>query len=84
MGGDACSFSFLWMDAVALTDYSYENMKRIVFEGGATFVPVCEKCGRFVKADESVEVNEITGLRDQPNADCRKCGRTKMLFEGFY
>lgn len=62
----------------------YENMRRIQYEGGATFVPVCEKCGRFVKADESVEVSEGTGLKEQPNCDCKKCGRSNMLFEGFY
>jgi len=61
----------------------YENMWRKTYEGGATFVPVCGGCGRYVKADDTIEVNEITGLVDQPNATCTKCGRTKMLFEGF-
>ena len=61
----------------------YENAKRIVYGDGATFVPVCEKCGRFVVADDSVMVNEETGLVKQPNATCSRCGRTEMLFEGF-
>lgn len=63
--------------------YEYEGVLRRVYEGGATFVPVCQKCGRFVKADEIIFENEITGLKNQPNATCKKCGRTKMLFEGF-
>ena len=63
--------------------HEYENTRRIEYEGGATFVPVCSKCGRFVKADNTIFVNDISGLIDQPNATCSKCGRTKMLFEGF-
>lgn len=63
--------------------YEYENMRRICYEGGATFIPVCEKCGRFVKADKTIFTNEIDGLKDQPNGTCMKCGRTKMIFEGF-
>lgn len=63
-------------------DYSYENTRRIVYEDGATFVPVCEKCGRFVKADDSITV-KADGLSKEPNASCSKCGRTFMLFEGF-
>jgi ribosomal protein S26 len=62
---------------------AYENFRRKCYEGGAQFVPVCEKCGRFVKADKTIRVNEITGLHPGPNADCSKCGRTRMLFEGF-
>jgi len=62
----------------------YENVRRVVYDGGATFVPVCAVCLRFVKADKTILVNEWLGLKDQPNATCRKCGRTKMLFEGFF
>ncbi len=51
--------------------------------GGAFFVRRCKKCNRFVKADDSIRVNEITGLRPGPNATCRRCGRTEMLFQGF-
>lgn len=65
-----------------IDEFSYENTRRVTYEGGATFVPVCEKCGRYVKADDSVFTNDY-GLKDQPNATCKKCGRTKMLFEGF-
>lgn len=60
----------------------YENTRRVVYKGGATFVPVCAKCGRYVKADETIMVGDA-GLKDQPNATCARCDRTKMLFEGF-
>ena len=60
-----------------------ENERIIIYEGGAMFVPKC-KCGRYVKADKSIETNDIAGLKDQQNATCKKCGRTKMNFIGFY
>jgi ribosomal protein L32 len=63
--------------------YEYEDTRRVVYGEDATFVPVCIKCGRYVKADEFIEVNDSVGLKKQPNATCSKCGRTKMLFEGF-
>lgn len=66
-----------------MIDCFYENMRRISYEGGAVFVPVCQTCGRFVRADKTVLVNDCTGLKNQPNASCSKCGRTKMVFEGF-
>ena len=65
-------------------DGEYYNTRRIQYDGGATFVPVCENCGRFVKSDETIRVNELTGLSDEPNATCKKCGRVHMIFEGFY
>ena len=65
----------------------YENTRRVSYDcgdefGSACFVPVCKTCGRFVKSDETISVDAET-LVDQPNADCSKCGRTKMIFEGF-
>jgi hypothetical protein len=66
-----------------INEFSYENMKRKVYEEGATFIPVCEKCGRFVKADDFILVNEMQGLSKEPNATCSKDGRTRMIFEGF-
>lgn len=64
----------------------YENVRRLVYGEdeyeGATFVPVCVKCGRFVKADKMVSFQKGT-VADRLNATCRKCGRTRMLFEGF-
>ena len=62
----------------------YENMRRISYEGGALFVPVCTKCGRFVKADKTIFTNEELGLSKNCNSTCKKCGRTHMLFEGFF
>lgn len=68
--------------------FEYESTRRVVYGddgdecGRATFVPVCEKCGRFVKADPMLEFNEYT-ISDDPNATCSKCGRTHMVFEGF-
>jgi len=61
----------------------YENTRRIQYECGASFIPVCEKCGRFVKADHEIFINEEDGLSPQPNATCSRCGRARMLFEGF-
>jgi len=63
--------------------HEYEGTRRISYDGGATFVPVCIKCGRFVKPDKTIQVNDYEGLAKQPNADCTKCGRTEMVFEGF-
>jgi hypothetical protein len=66
----------------------YENTRRVCFNcgdsiGTAQFIPVCEVCGRFVKAT-TIKVNEVVGLFDEPNAVCKKCGPTHMLFEGFF
>ncbi len=57
--------------------------RRITYAGGAVFIPKCEKCGKYVKPDKSIKIIS-TGLKDEPNATCSKCGRTKMLFEGFF
>ena len=63
--------------------YEYENVPRITYGEGLTFIPVCTLCGRFVKADEKVVVNGFDELVDKPNATCKKCGRTRMIFEGY-
>jgi ribosomal protein L32 len=63
--------------------YEYEGIRRITYGDDAVFVPVCAKCGRFVKEDKFVLVNNESGLAKQPNATCSKCGRTEMIFEGF-
>lgn len=63
-------------------DCTYENVRRIQYEGGATFIPVCITCHRFVKPDEVIRCNDY-GLRPGPNATCSLCGRTEMHFEGF-
>ena len=62
---------------------NYESVRRVCFDGGATFVPVCEVCGRFVKADENITVNGLGEISLFPNATCSKCGRTHMIFEGY-
>ena len=61
----------------------YVTIRRKVYQGGATFVPVCRTCGRFVKADEIIKLKGETGPEGIPNATCSKCGRTEMIFEGF-
>ena len=69
-----------------MTTGAYEGLRRVVYGkgtdyDGATFVPVCETCGRFVKAGR-VTFRGGT-VSDDPNATCSKCGPTHMLFEGF-
>lgn len=66
--------------------YEYMNLRRVSYgdtsEGWWVFVPVCPKCGKFVKADKSIRVNGL-GLRaEEPNATCKKCGRVEMPCEG--
>lgn len=63
--------------------FEYVGVRRVAYEGGAIFVPVCPNCGRFVKADASVMINDWSGLAKRPNATCSKCGRVEMIFEGF-
>jgi len=62
--------------------HEYECLKRKVYNGGLTFLPVCPLCGRFVRCDDHVTVNgldEVIG----PNATCRRCGRVSMPCEGY-
>ena len=66
-----------------MSGYEYECVRRVVYGEGSTFVPVCEKCGRFVKADDSIMTNVATGKPSEPNATCSKCGRVSMPFEGY-
>jgi ssDNA-binding Zn-finger/Zn-ribbon topoisomerase 1 len=63
--------------------YEYEGVPRIVYGEGATFIPVCPKCGRFVKADETIRFCEAKGIEEKPNATCSKDGRINMIFEGY-
>lgn len=65
----------------------YEDVRRVIYDfgdsiGRAVFIPVCERCGRFVTAG-TVRAGE-GGLASEPNAECRRCGPTKMIFEGFF
>ena len=65
---------------------AYEGVRRVTYgEGeyeGATFVPVCPQCGRFVKPDATKRFQAET-IVDEPDATCSRCGRVQMLFEGF-
>ena len=69
--------------------YEYENLRRIIYPdetgqiGDAIFIPVCQICGRFVKANKTIKVNEA-GIKKEPNAICKKCGDVNMPFEGFF
>lgn len=58
--------------------------------GTAIFTSTCEKCGRFVKADEEITLRRVgdNGWNPwyepvSPNANCRRCGRVAMIWEGF-
>lgn len=64
--------------------YEYENLRRVCYNSGAQFVPVCPNCGRFVKADDTICLDINDDLKDLNNATCKKCGRVKMPFEGFF
>lgn len=63
-------------------------MRRVSYncggDGSAVFIPVHEGCGMIVKADDSIFTNEMTGLKRQPNATCKKHGMVEMVFEGFF
>jgi len=64
-------------------EFIYENTRRISYDledgqGIAWFLPVCTNCGRYVKMDKTIKWNESKGFKDQPNANCRKCGRIKI------
>lgn len=50
--------------------------------GGATFVPKCPSCGRYVKADSEVTLDGH-GQPVGPNATCKRDGRVEMIFIGY-
>lgn len=56
----------------------------VSYEGGATFVRVCPKCNRYVKADDVILVNGLDEVSKEANATCKKCGRVLMPLEGYY
>lgn len=62
--------------------HEYESFRRVVYGEGATFVPICRKCGRFAKADPEIVFNGA-GQPKEPNCTCSKCGRSSMIFEGY-
>ena len=67
-------------------DYEeYINTRRIRYANGAQFVAVCSKCCRYVKADKRIKMDWEGGIiPGETNATCSKCGRTEMVFEGFF
>jgi len=65
-----------------MTDFLYEGVRRVVYGEGATFIPVCPKCRRFVKADAR-RIFKGEDIAHTPDATCVKCGRVEMPFEGF-
>ena len=48
------------------------------------FVRLCPNCGRFVKPDDEVNVNGLEQLVPGTNANCSKCGRVEMPFDGWW
>lgn len=75
-----------------MSDFEYPATRRISYGnsydgGGMQFVPVCPHCGRYVKADATLDYryNECNGITTFPNgnATCKKCGRVEMPFEGY-
>lgn len=64
-------------------DFEYTETRRMVYGDGATFLPVCPVCGRYVKADKTVKFNGLEEYVPGANATCSKCGRVEMPFEGF-
>jgi len=59
------------------------NEKRIVYGDGAIFIARCAKCNRFVKIPKSMKFNGFGEYIQEDNVDCKKCGRTHLIFEGF-
>ena len=64
----------------------YEGTRRITYgDTGASFIPVCILCGRFVKPDNALGFNSEDSFdKNKPNGTCKKHGRIKMIFEGYY
>lgn len=66
-----------------MLDCAYEGVRRVSYgDEGAQFVPVCAKCGRFVKAPEILMFN-YEGQPMTNTATCSKCGFSDMIFEGY-
>lgn len=64
-----------------------ENTPMVCYGEGAevlAFVRLCPNCGRFIKADEEVRINGFDQWIEAENAVCSKCGRVKMIFDGYW
>ena len=68
---------------MSFPECEWPKLHRKVYGEGATFVPVCPSCGRFVKADATVLINGLGEIKNEANASCTKCGRVQMPFEGY-
>lgn len=73
----------------------YPEVRRVTYgadgaeHDGATFLPICPDCRRFVKADKTISFKMVGGdflipKPVEPNATCSKCGRVAMPFEGYF
>jgi len=62
-----------------------EGSRLISYTGGALFNRTCPTCGRFVKPDATILVNGLDEIHPtEPNATCKRHGRVRMSFEGYY
>ena len=52
--------------------------------GTAVFLPKCPTCGRFVRPDETIQVNGLGEFDGEANATCKRDGRVAMPFEGWF
>ena len=66
-----------------MKDGNYENMRRITYGEGTSFIPVCQKCKRFVKIPKTAFIDG-EGTIKEPEVECAKCGKSKMIFEGYF
>lgn len=55
----------------------------VVYGDGATFVPKCPVCARYVKPYKRVKV-DFEGQPKGPNAKCKVHGKVQMLWQGYY
>lgn len=68
-------------------EHEYQNVKSVVCDsddehGRAYFIPVCQKCKKFVKPYDQI-VFDYEGQPIGANAECSECGPVEMLFEGY-
>jgi hypothetical protein len=66
-----------------MSDFEYQGVRRIKTDDGATFVPVCNKCGQFVKPYPEL-CFDGEGQPFGTNATCKQHGEVQMIFEGYY
>lgn len=54
--------------------------------GGACYNRRCPKCGRWTKAPKSVTHRETAEgtVYGKCGADCKKCGKVELEFEGWF